>query len=116
MQRCKFFGISLRLPSPIAVTIGKFDGVNLGHLALIEQLKIAAARLKLPACALIFDPHPAEFFLKEKAPTRLTTLPEKIRLLEAQGLDRLYVCPFTEAIAGMSPEIFLYDVLSERLR
>jgi riboflavin kinase/FMN adenylyltransferase len=51
----------------------------------------------------------------KKAPTRLTTLSEKIGLLEGQGLDRLYVCPFTDAIAGMSSKLFVYNVLSERL-
>jgi riboflavin kinase/FMN adenylyltransferase len=105
------FDLPVKADSPIALTIGKFDGVHLGHQAVIERLKRDASARKLPACVLTFDPHPIEFFLGERAPTRLTALPDKIRLLGSHGIDRLYVCPFTDAIARMSPEVFIVDVL-----
>lgn len=69
----------------------------------------------MPACALTFDPHPIEYFLGERAPARLTALPDKIRLLESHGVDRLYVYPFTEVTASMSPEAFVCDVLVGQL-
>ena len=56
-----------------------------------------------------------EFFLKERAPTRLTTLPEKVRLLAESGLDRLYVCPFDQRVARMSPQSFVQDLLVGQL-
>ncbi|VTU45269.1 Riboflavin biosynthesis protein RibF (plasmid) [Variovorax sp. SRS16] len=101
--------------SAIALAIGKFDGVHLGHRAVIKRLKQNASARRLPACVLTFDPHPVEYFMGARAPARLTALPDKIRLLESLGVDRLYVCPFTEGIAGMSPEAFVFDVLVERL-
>ena len=109
------FDLPAKADSPIALTIGKFDGVHLGHRAVIEQLKQNASARQLPACALTFDPHPIEFFLGARAPARLTALPEKIRLLGSHGVDKLYVCPFTEALASMSPEAFIFDVLVGRL-
>lgn len=109
------FDLPTEADSPIALTIGKFDGVHLGHRAVIERLQQYASSRRLPACVLTFDPHPVEYFLRERAPARLTALPDKIRLLESLGVDRLYVCPFTEVIAGMTPEAFVFDVLVERL-
>lgn len=110
-----FFDLPAEADSFIALTIGKFDGVHLGHRAVIERLKQGASAQKLPACALTFDPHPIEFFMGERAPPRLTALPEKIRLLGSLGIDRLYVCPFTSAIASMSPQAFILDVLVRQL-
>lgn len=108
--------IPVESESPIALTIGKFDGVHLGHRAVVERLKQNAAARQLPACALTFDPHPIEYFLGARAPVRLTSLRDKIRLLEeTQALDRLYVFPFTEAIAGMSPKSFVANVLVGQL-
>lgn len=108
-------GLPAAADSPIALTIGKFDGVHLGHRAVIEGMKREAGARALPACLLTFDPHPVEFFLGRSAPARLTTRSEKIRLLERQGIDRLFVCPFDRALADMSPEAFVREVLVERL-
>ena len=104
-----------RSASRTALTIGKFDGVHLGHRSIIERLIAAAIERGLPSCALTFDPHPAQFFLKDQAPSRLTTLAQKVRLLEECGLDRLYVCPFNETMARMSPESFVQSVLIRQL-
>ncbi len=109
------FDLPANAESPIALTIGKFDGVHLGHRAVIERLKQNAAARNLPACVLKFDPHPIEFFLGALAPARLTPLHDKIQLLGSRGVDRLYVCPFTDAIARMSPEAFVVDVLVGQL-
>ena len=71
-------GIPAAATTPVALTIGNFDGVHLGHQAMLAELKRAAGRLGLPACALTFEPHPREFFAPDKAPTRLTSLREKL--------------------------------------
>src|SRR4030095_176212 len=109
------FDLPAKADSPIALTIGKFDGVHLGHRAVIERLKQNASTRKLPACGLTFDPHPIEDFMGAAVPARLTALPDKARLLELHGVDRLYVCPFTDAIASMSAEAFVLDVLVGQL-
>lgn len=109
------FDLPAKAKSPIALTIGKFDGVHLGHRAVIERLKQNAAAWSLPACVLTFDPHPIEFFLGALAPARLTPLHDKIQLLGSRGVDRVYVCPFIDAIARISPEAFVVNVLVGQL-
>ena len=59
---------------PVALTIGNFDGVHLGHQALLNELRAAAQARGLPAAVVIFEPHPREFFAPQQAPTRLTSL------------------------------------------
>jgi len=63
------------------VTIGNFDGVHLGHQAILRQLRAASLRLAIPSCVVSFEPHPREFFSPHSAPTRLTSLREKCSLL-----------------------------------
>ena len=79
-------GIPVQAEAPVALTIGNFDGVHLGHQAMLACLKETAARLGLTACVMIFEPHPREFFAPDKAPTRLTSLREKLELLAAAGV------------------------------
>ena len=71
-----------------AVTIGNFDGVHLGHQAMLDRLGAAARELALPSCVLTFEPHPREFFAPDQAPARLTSLREKLQLLAQHGVDR----------------------------
>jgi riboflavin kinase/FMN adenylyltransferase len=97
--------------TPVALTIGNFDGVHLGHQAMLAELRRAADRLGLPACVLTFEPHPREFFAPDQAPTRLTSLREKLELLAAAGADRVQVCRFNYAFAQISAEDFIERVL-----
>ncbi|WP_131781405.1 bifunctional riboflavin kinase/FAD synthetase [Legionella gresilensis] len=82
-------------------TIGNFDGVHLGHQALLAKLKAEALKLKLPSIVLIFEPQPGEFFCKEKAPARLTNLREKIEILQKVQIDYLYCLRFNQKLANM---------------
>jgi riboflavin kinase/FMN adenylyltransferase len=66
--------------SPVALTIGNFDGVHLGHQAMLAKLRAAASVRGLPACVMTFEPHPREFFAPDQAPVRLTTLREKLQI------------------------------------
>ena len=84
------------------VTIGSFDGLHLGHRALIERLQWHAQQRALPAMMLSFEPLPREFLQPADPPTRLTNLRERWRLLEASGLQRLYLLPFDERLRSLT--------------
>src|SRR3989339_1892665 len=87
---------------PVALTIGNFDGMHLGHQALLNELRAAAQARGLPTAVVIFEPHPREFFTPQQAPARLTSLREKLELFIEMGIDRVYVCPFDKAFAQKS--------------
>ena len=96
-------------------TIGKFDGVHLGHRAVLAQLSRHAERLGLPAVVIVFEPQPGEFFAPEKAPPRLTRFRHKYELLKTAGLDRLMCLSFNRALCSMSAEQFIQQVLLDGL-
>lgn len=83
----------LKLP-PIAMTIGNFDGVHLGHQALIMQLKHIAQQQQLKTAIMLFEPQPLEFFLGQKAPPRITSLREKVVHLQSLNVDYIIVVKF----------------------
>ena len=92
---------------PVALTIGNFDGVHLGHQALLTRL-LAAAKLRgIPSAVVIFEPHPREFFTPDQAPARLTSLREKLELLAELGVDRVHICRFNSQFAQMSASDFI---------
>ena len=100
---------------PVALTIGNFDGVHLGHQAMLTRLSDAAQRLGMPACVMTFEPHPREFFAPDQAPTRLTSLREKLELLERFGVERAYVHRFNFEFAKTPPEDFIERILHRGL-
>ncbi|HMV52292.1 MAG TPA: bifunctional riboflavin kinase/FAD synthetase [Rhodocyclaceae bacterium] len=110
-----FRGIPERATQSCVLTIGNFDGVHLGHQALLAELRAVARRVALPAAVLTFEPHPREFFAPESAPARLTSLREKMLLLDGQGVDHLYICRFNARFAGLSAEDFVEGVLAHGL-
>ena len=89
-----------------ALTIGNFDGVHRGHLAMIRRLKAWAASHGAPAVAVTFEPHPLEFLRPEAAPYRLTGLRDKVRMLAAAGVDAVLCLPFGARLAALEPEAF----------
>jgi riboflavin kinase/FMN adenylyltransferase len=91
----------------LAVTIGNFDGVHLGHQAMLNELKIEARQRGLQTAVVIFEPHPREFFTPEKAPVRLTSLREKLELFRTMGVDRVHVCRFDAKFAQQSAAEFI---------
>lgn len=106
-----FRGIPQRAAQSCVLTIGNFDGVHLGHQALLVELLAQARRVALPAAVLTFEPHPREFFTPDSAPARLTSLREKMLLLGAQGVDHLYICRFDGEFASHSADDFVERVL-----
>lgn len=104
-------GLPAAAEGPTAFTIGNFDGVHLGHEAMLDELTRAARRLGVPACVLTFEPHPREFFAPDKAPTRLTSLREKLELLAVCGVDRVHICRFNYAFAQIAADEFIDRIL-----
>ncbi|OGS99754.1 MAG: riboflavin biosynthesis protein RibF [Gallionellales bacterium RIFCSPLOWO2_12_FULL_59_22] len=93
---------------PVALTIGNFDGVHLGHQALLNELRAAAQTRGLQTAVVIFEPHPREFFTPQQAPTRLTNLREKLELFASLGIGRVHVCRFNARFAQMSAAEFIH--------
>jgi riboflavin kinase/FMN adenylyltransferase len=108
-------GIPAAAAGPTALTIGNFDGVHLGHQAMLAELMRAAQRLGALSCVLTFEPHPREFFAPDKAPTRLTSLREKLELLADFGVDRVHLCRFNYAFAQITAEDFVERILARGL-
>lgn len=106
-----FRGIPAHAEQSSVLTIGNFDGVHLGHQALLRLLRDKARACGLPAVVLTFEPHPREFFTPAETPARLASLREKLLLLEAAGVDRVHVCRFDQRLAGLSAEDFIEKLL-----
>jgi riboflavin kinase/FMN adenylyltransferase len=94
------------------ITIGTFDGVHLGHGSIITQLKKEAASVMGETVIVTFHPHPRRIVGKESQSVQLlTSLSEKIRLLEGAGIDHLVVVPFTQDFAAQEPLAYVEDFL-----
>jgi len=96
-------------------TIGNFDGVHLGHLAVFRRLCVIGRKLGRPATVVTFEPQPMEYFVPEAAPARLTRFREKVAAIRRAGVDRLLVLEFGPRLAAMSAEAFIGDLLVDRL-
>ena len=104
-------------PAGSVVTIGAFDGVHLGHQALLRLVRDRATGRGLPTALVTFDRHPAQVVRPESAPKLLTSLPQKLALLEATGLvDHAVVLTFDEQRRQESAEDFVAEVLDGCLR
>ncbi|HEY4214460.1 MAG TPA: bifunctional riboflavin kinase/FAD synthetase [Steroidobacteraceae bacterium] len=97
------------------VTVGTFDGLHLGHQALISRLKNHAERLGRPATLLTFEPTPREFLASEDPPARLTSFRERWRLLQGMGLESVWLLRFCDALRRMSGDEFA-RLLAQELR
>lgn len=93
------------------VALGNFDGVHLGHRAVIETARRIGRAAGAPAGVLTFEPHPRQLFRPDDPPFRLTPFRLKARLIEEQGLDVLYALPFDRPFSRLSADAFIADVL-----
>src|SRR5216117_2233094 len=100
-----------RPPNGTVVTIGAYDGVHLGHRAVIEQVKDIARARELKTAVVTFDRHPASVVRPQSAPRLLTDLEQKLELLESTGVGYTLVVHFDEARSMESAEDFVREVL-----
>ena len=98
-----------------AVAIGNFDGVHLGHQAILVAARDQADRMNAPLGVLTFEPHPRSFFRPDDAPFRLMNAAAKAHRLEKLGVDVLFQVPFDADFAALSAEAFCKDVLQDGL-
>ena len=98
-----------------ALTIGNFDGVHLGHQAILAAVCAEAGARSMRSAVVTFEPHPREFFAPHAAPTRLSSLREKLELLTAHHIERAQVCRFNRAFASLSAGAFIERVLVQGL-
>lgn len=97
------------------LTIGKFDGVHLGHQAVLASLVSKARMLNLPATVMVFEPQPEEVFTPLAAPARLSRLRDKFNQLKQLGVDRLLCIKFDEKFASYTASAFVEDLLVKQL-
>ncbi|MBE1286769.1 MAG: bifunctional riboflavin kinase/FAD synthetase [Alteromonadaceae bacterium] len=97
------------------LTIGKFDGVHLGHQAVLRNLRNKAEELSLPTAVMVFEPQPEEVFTPEKAPSRLSRWRDKYEAMRDLGMDRLFCVHFTHSFANQSAVQFIKDILVDKL-
>lgn len=94
-----------------SVAIGNFDGVHLGHQAVIDLARAGAQRLNAPLGVMTFEPHPRQFFAPNAAPFRLMSAEARAARLEKLGVQVLYELPFNGPLAGLTAEAFARDVI-----
>ena len=103
-----------------ALTIGNFDGVHRGHQAMLALLRSEAQHRGLPTCVMTFEPHPRDFFAMkmgkpELAPTRIASLRDKLAELERCGIDQVVIMRFDNALASLTAQDFISQVLEQGL-
>ena len=113
MRICRVLPVAAS--TPVALTIGNFDGVHLGHQAMLARLVEMARLLGVPSCVMTFEPHPREFFAPDQAPTRLTSLREKLELFAQFGIERVQICRFDFEFAKTTAEDFIVRLLRRGL-
>ncbi len=102
--------------APSAVALGAFDGIHLGHRAILGTAVAQARQDQLRALACTFDRHPMEILQPDRAPVPITTLEERLELIAGTGIDTTVVIPFTLAVAGIEAKAFVQDVLIGTLK
>lgn len=98
------------------LTIGNFDGVHRGHQAVLQQVISQARKRGLQSMAMIFEPQPNEFFVPENAKARLSRLREKYVALSKEGINKILCMHFNKAIAALSAEEFVENILVDLLQ
>lgn len=98
-----------------ALTIGNFDGLHRGHMAMLNRLKSEAQSRQLVSVVMTFEPHPRELFTPDSAPARLTSLREKIELLREAQIDYLVVQRFTKPFAAIDALTFRDQIVAKQL-
>ncbi len=100
---------------PALVSVGNFDGVHRAHRHVIDEIVRRAKAGNAQSVVVTFDPHPARILRPDHSLKLLTPLPEKLRLLEATGVDAVLLLPFSRDLSLMTPHQFAHEILKKRL-
>jgi riboflavin kinase / FMN adenylyltransferase len=100
---------------PTLLSVGNFDGVHCAHRTVLDHIIERASQSGAKAIAVTFEPHPIRILRPDASMKLITPLPEKLRLLEATGLDVVLLLPFTRDLSLLSPHQFAHDILRKRL-
>jgi len=100
---------------PSVVTIGNFDGVHTGHREILRRVATIASERSLIPVVLTFDPHPARVLAPDRAPKLITTINQRLRRMEKEGVEAALLLPFSLELARLSPDEFAQTVLAETL-
>jgi len=98
-----------------AATIGSFDGIHLGHQAVLTQLAAEGRERRLPVTLITFEPQPREYFMPEEAPPRLTRFREKLEVLQHCGVDRVVCLRFNAWLASLTADEFIQRIMLDGL-
>ncbi len=96
-------------------TIGKYDGLHLGHQHVVESLRASAKARNLPSVVILSEPHPEEYFAGDKAPPRLSRFQDKVDFLLSNGVDAIYKMTFDKALCELSALDFIQQFLVDGL-
>jgi riboflavin kinase/FMN adenylyltransferase len=111
-----FYNVT-RLEQGGVLTIGNFDGVHIGHQALITAVMNQAREFQAPALLITFEPHPFEFFMQENLTIpRITRLREKVVALSNCGMKNIIIFPFNQMIANLSASDFVTNILCQYIK
>lgn len=111
-----FRHIPATLQPSIALAIGNFDGVHLGHEALLARLIEVAKAKNLTPAVMTFEPHPREFFTPLNAPSRLCNLREKLEYFIAAGVEKTFVCAFNQRFSAITAQRFMDEILRQKMQ
>src|SRR3569833_866725 len=100
---------------PSIAAIGNFDGVHLGHQAILRSAASEARKRGMRSVAITFNPHPAQVLYPKDAPKLLTFLPQRIELMARTGVDAIFVLPFNDQLSRVTGHDFVRDILVGRL-
>jgi riboflavin kinase/FMN adenylyltransferase len=100
---------------PSVLTIGNFDGVHAGHRQILRRVKQVADERALKASALTFSPHPSKVVAPARAPRLMTSPVERCALMQADGIEQVFIMPFDEQVVQLTPEQFVERVLVRKL-
>jgi riboflavin kinase / FMN adenylyltransferase len=104
------------VPDASVVSIGNFDGLHIGHRKILKAVVQRSRQLGVKSVAMTFAPHPVQFLAPARAPKLISTLDQKIRLIENVGVDVLFLVHFNEAFAQLQPSDFVKRYLMEGLK
>jgi riboflavin kinase/FMN adenylyltransferase len=102
------------LQNPV-LTIGNFDGVHLGHLALFDKVKERAKAIMGTSAVMTFEPHPLKVMAPENGPPLITPTSQKLKLMSKAGMDMVFCVPFTRSFASISAQDFVHNILINKI-